>query len=129
MDISFLSLAEVLAIHRDQINRYGGESGIRDINLLLSAINTPQASFEGQYLHKDIHEMAGAYLFHIVQNHPFVDGNKRVGTMAAYVFLFINGYELDVPPQDLTQIVVSLTSGHVSKPDIISFIQEYSYKH
>ena len=129
MDISFLSLAEVLAIHRDQIRRYGGKSGIRDINLLLSAINTPQSTFEGIYLHKDIFEMAGAYLYHIVQNHPFIDGNKRVGTMAAYIFLSINGYKLNAPSDDLFQIVIALASGQAGKSDIISFLHRHTQTH
>lgn len=82
----FLTLDEALDIHRDQIQRYGGSSGIRDLGLLQSALAQPQAAFAGQFLHADLIEMAAAYLFHITQNHPFVDGNKRTGTAAALVF-------------------------------------------
>jgi death-on-curing protein len=77
----FLNLAEVLEIHRDQIERYGGQPGIRDLDLLQSALAMPAAGFGDRYLHEDLLEMAAAYLFHIARNHPFVDGNKR--TVAA----------------------------------------------
>lgn len=81
----FLRLDEVLAMHADQIRRYGGRPGIRDLELLESALGAPEASYGGDYLHPTLHEMAAAYLFHIVRNHPFVDGNKRI---AAALFLW-----------------------------------------
>jgi len=90
----FLSLGEVLEIHRDQIDRYGGHPGIRDIGLLQSALAMPAAGFGGRFLHTDLFEMAAAYLFHITQNHPFVDGNKRTGAVASLVFLSLNGVEI-----------------------------------
>ena len=83
----FLGLDEVIEIHNDQIKRYGGHVGIRDIELLKSAVAMPAAGFGGDYLHTDIYEMAAAYLFHIVRNHPFIDGNKRTGAVASVVFL------------------------------------------
>ena len=91
---TFLSLDEILEIHKDQIARYGGMAGIRDLGLLQSALAQPQATFGGQFLHTDLIEMAAAYLFHIVQNHPFIDGNKRTAFAATYTFLAINGAEL-----------------------------------
>jgi death-on-curing protein len=83
----FLTTEEVLVIQADQIRRYGGSEGLRDENLLLSALAMPQSGFGGEYLHGDDFEMAAAYLFHIVMNHPFIDGNKRVGAVAARLFL------------------------------------------
>ena len=91
----FLSLGEILEIHRDQIERYGGDAGIRDLGLLQSALAVPASGFGGRYLHSDLFEMAAAYLFHLVQNHPFVDGNKRTGAVAALVFLSLNGIEIE----------------------------------
>jgi death-on-curing protein len=73
-DPVFLTLGEVIEIHHDQIERYGGDSGIRDLGLLQSAMAMPAAGFGGRYLHADLCEMAAAYLFHITQNYPFVDG-------------------------------------------------------
>ena len=82
MEPDFLTLDEVLRIHLDQIERYGGQSGLRDLGLLESAVNMPRASFAGRHAHTDLFEQAAAYLFHIVSNHPFIDGNKRTGSAA-----------------------------------------------
>ena len=79
MDPVFLTRTEILAIHADQLRRYGGAGGIRDEGLLDSALAAPQSAFGGEFLHAGLHEMAAAYLFHLVSNHPFLDGNKRVG--------------------------------------------------
>jgi death-on-curing protein len=88
--VLFLTVDDIIESHQNQIDTYGGSYGIRDIGLLESAIAQPEASFSGQYVHADIFEMAAAYLYHLVMNHPFVDGNKRVGLEAALVFLEIN---------------------------------------
>ena len=90
-DPLFLRLNEIIEIHTDQIARYGGLAGIRDMGLLQSAVAMPMSSFGGQYLHADLYEMAAAYLYHLVNNHAFIDGNKRVGTVTAIVFLELNG--------------------------------------
>src|SRR5438105_60286 len=96
MQIFFLTLDEVLEIHSDQIDRYGGAHGIRDLNLLQSAIAMPQSGFGEQYLHESVFAMAAAYLFHITQNHPFVDGNKRTGLASALVFLELNNISIEI---------------------------------
>ena len=83
----FLTLSEVIDIHGNQIELYGGQKGVRDIGLLQSALAQPEASFAGQWLHEDIFLMAAAYAFHICQNHPFFDGNKRTALASALVFL------------------------------------------
>ena len=90
MEPSFLTLADVIRIHVDQIERYGGQVGIRDLGLLQSALAMPGASFGQEWLHRDLYEMAAAYAFHLSQNHPFVDGNKRTGLVCALAFLEIN---------------------------------------
>lgn len=91
MQPEFLRIEDVLRIHQDQIEHYGGSPELRDSSLLASAVETPRASFDGRFLHGDLFEIAAAYLFHLVQNHPFVDGNKRTGTAAALVFLDFHG--------------------------------------
>jgi death on curing protein len=78
----FLTLDDVLEIHEQQIERYAGSHGLRDTGALESAVATPQATFGGKYLHGSLYLMAAAYLFHITQNHPFIDGNKRAGGRA-----------------------------------------------
>src|SRR5439155_18743016 len=103
---TFLSLDEVLEIHCDQLARYGGAAGIRDLGLLQSALAQPQAAFGGQYLHADLFEMAAAYLFHVVRNHPFIDGNKRVGAVAAIVFLRLNDQDNNATNSELEALVL-----------------------
>lgn len=122
----FLSLAEVLEIHRDQIERYGGHTGIRDLGLLQSALAMPAAGFGGRYLHSDLIEMYAAYLFHIVQNHPFVDGNKRTGTVASIVFLSLNGIELESDETQLEKLVFDVAKGKAGKNTIADFLRKNS---
>jgi death-on-curing protein len=122
----FLTLGEILEIHQDQINRYGGASGIRDIGLLQSAIAMPSASFGGQFLHSDLFEMAAAYLFHISQNHPFVDGNKRTGAVAAIVFLALNDIELDADEDAFEKIVLQVAEGKAGKETVATFLRDNS---
>ena len=86
----FLAVDDVLQIHDEQLAAYGGVAGIRDQGLLESAVAMPQASFGEVYLHEDLSHMAAAYAFHIAQNQPFLDGNKRTGLVAALVFLDLN---------------------------------------
>lgn len=121
----FLGFDEVLQIHQDQITRYGGSSGIRDIALLRSALAMPSAGVAGQYLHEDLIEMAAAYVFHIVKNHPFVDGNKRVGAVAALVFLDLNGIEVVVPEADLYEIIMGVARGETSKSAIAELLRRH----
>jgi death-on-curing protein len=120
----FLTLEEVLEIHDDQIERYGGREGIRDIELLRSALAMPSAGAGGQYFHHDIFEMAAAYLFHIVKNHPFLDGNKRVGAAAALVFLEMNGVELKLSNSELVGIVMTVARGESAKSALAEFFRK-----
>lgn len=126
MDMKFLSLAEVLAIHKDQITRYGGASGIRDIDLLKSALGMPPATYDGEFLHTDIFEMAAGYLFHLVKNHPFVDGNKRVGAVAALVFLDLNGFDFHASEDDFAEMVLAVARGEINKSQVAVFIRNWS---
>jgi len=115
---NFLSLEEVLLIHSDQIDLYGGTPDVRDLNLLESAIAQPRATYGGNFLHGDLFQMAAAYLFHIVQNHPFVDGNKRTGAVAALAFLALNGAEIDAPKGSIYDLTMSVATGRAGKREI-----------
>ncbi|TAL17110.1 type II toxin-antitoxin system death-on-curing family toxin [bacterium] len=126
MEVYFLSLSEVLEIHRDQVDRYGGEGGIRDIGLLKSALGMPSATYGGEFLHTDIFEMAAAYLFHLSKNHPFIDGNKRAGGVAALVFLALNGYDFNAPEDDFAEMVLSTARGELDKADVAVFLRKWS---
>ena len=123
MTPTFLSLDEIVAIHRDQIAHYGGTEGVRDWGLLQSAIAMPAASFAGQLLHCDPYEMAAAYLFHIVQNHPFIDGNKRAGAVAAYVFLALNNLRMTADNDAYAEMVYSVARGDMPKSSVAEFFR------
>lgn len=127
-EFTFLSLSEVLEIHQDQVVRYGGSLGVRDLELLKSALGMPAATFGGEYLHTDIYEMAAAYLFHIVKNHPFIDGNKRVGAVATLVFLVLNGYDFTVPQGKFADFVLSVAKSELDKADVAVFVRKWAKK-
>jgi death-on-curing protein len=126
MQPEFLEIEDVLQIHADQIERYGGLQGLRDLGLLTSAVAMPKAMYAGIFLHEDIYAMAAAYLFHITRNHPFLDGNKRAGAASALVFLDIHGIEVSAPEDDLYNLVIGVATGSVDKPTIAAFFREHS---
>lgn len=126
MEPDFLTLDEVVEIHRDQIERYGGSLGVRDWGLLKSAVAMPAATFGGQLLHVDLCEMAAAYLYHLVQNHPFLDGNKRVGAATAGVFLSLNDLHLTATEDEIANLVISVASGQTSKSAVAEFFRSHS---
>jgi death-on-curing protein len=122
-DLRFLSPHHVRIIHDDQLDRYGGSAGIRDEGLLQSACAQPLASFGGEFAHVTPAAIAAAYLFHIVRNHPFIDGNKRAGAATALVFLKLNGIKFTIAPGELFDITMGVASGTNSKDDTIAFFE------
>ena len=120
----FLDLDQIMRLHRSLLEHYGGIDGTRDVGMLHSAIAMPQASFGGNYLHADIFEMAAAYLYHIVQNHPFLDGNKRTGAAAAIVFLAMNNITIDNDEQGLIDLTLSVATGQSGKAEIAEFFRK-----
>ena len=126
--IKFLTLSEALRILEDQIRNYGGIYGVRDINLLSSAIYMPESTFDGKYLHETIPAMAAAYAFHVCQNHPFLDGNKRVALASSLVFLDINGYEFNCKNETLYNKIMDIAKGKINKKELIKFYEKHSIK-
>lgn len=124
--IDFVEIKDVLSIHSNQIDLYGGEHGVRDMGLLESAVAQPRAAFGGGFLHADIFGMAAAYMFHIVQNHPFLDGNKRTGLVAALLFLDINDIEIETPEGSLCDLTITVATGNAGKPEIAEFFQTHA---
>jgi len=120
----FLTLAEAIQIHSNQIKLYGGTHGVRDLHLLQSALAQPEASFGGAWLHEDIFEMAAAYAFHICQNHPFLDGNKRTALATALVFLEINGVSLRDPKQKLVGAMLNVSEGCLDKKGLAETLRK-----
>jgi death-on-curing protein len=120
LDPTFLTVEDALDLLEIQLRLFGGLQGLRDRGLLESALAMPQATFGGEYLHADLFEMAAAYLYHLVLDHPVVDGNKRVGLHAAYVFLRLNGWDMVVDPSSLYDLVIGVAEGRVDKTAIAS---------
>lgn len=120
----FLSIERVLQIHQSLIEHYGGAEGVRDIGLLHSALSMPQASFGCQLLHQDLFDMAAAYLYHLVQNHTLIDGNKRVGAASAIIFLSMNDVEIEADEDGLVELTLAVARGEVGKQEIAAFFRE-----
>jgi death-on-curing protein len=123
-DPVFLTFAEVIEIHTDQIHRYGGRGGVRDLALLESAIAQPEASFGGEWLHEDHYAMAAAYAYHLCKNHPFFDGNKRTALAAALVFLELNGISMLDPRGRLKNAMIRIASVELSKAGFAQLIRK-----
>ena len=126
MDPLFLTLDEVLSLHDDQIRRYGGSGGVRDLGLLHSAMGSVSATFGGAFLHETKFEMAAAYLYGICRNHPFLDGNKRTAVAAALTFLEMNGAEIDAEEEDFYELVIGVSEGRVTKAAVAVFFEEHA---
>ena len=124
--IRFLTLSEVLLIYEDQIRRYGGAYGVRDLSLLSSAIYVPQASFGNQFLHTTLPEMAAAYAYHICENHALIDGNKRVALATALVFLDMNGYDFDSPEDEIYRIMMAVAENKMNKAELTKKFLRYA---
>ena len=100
--------------------------GIRDMALLESATAQPSASFGGHYLHRDLHEMAAAYAFHLCQNHPFFDGNKRVAIASALVFLLMNDIRISDPRSSLIEVMLNVAQSKISKAELATTFRKLS---
>jgi death-on-curing protein len=121
-DVDFLTLEEVVAIHADQIERYGGDPGLRDRGLLESAVHAAQnvaAYVEGW----DLCDLAAAYIFHLAENQPFVDGNKRVALASGLVFLYQNGVDVEDPGAQLYDIMIGAATKVIGKAQIAATLR------
>jgi death-on-curing protein len=123
-DPIFLDLEDVLLIHEEQFEEYGGSAGVRDPGLLESAIAMPGATAGGAFAHEDLFAMAAAYAFHIAQNQPFVDGNKRTGLLAAIVFLDLNGVAIRDPDGRLYDAMIAIAERRMDKPGLATLLRE-----
>ena len=104
----YLSIAQVLHLHALQTARFGGSRRLRDRGALEAAVARPQATFGGEDLYEDVAAKAAALAHSVIQNHPFLDGNKRVGAMALEVFLLVNGHALRASDEDLEDVVLAV---------------------
>lgn len=121
----FITLSQALYIHSYQIENHGGDSAILDMGRLESALAQPRQAFGGEFVHEDLASMAAAYLFHLCQNHPFADGNKRTAAHTAILFLAQNGYHLDFPDDDGERLVLDVAEGKIGKPEVAEFFRKF----
>ena len=121
--IRFLAQDVILAIHEDQIRLYGGSYEMRDAGAFDSAINMPKAQFDGHFLHPTIFHMAAAYGFHLCQNHPFIDGNKRTAGMVMLVFLKLNKLEPIATEMEYYTAMIDIARGNMGKAALTEWIK------
>ena len=120
---TFLSVDDVLLLHADTIAIDGGSHGVRDHGLLDAAVAMPRQQFGGAFLHEDLAAMAAAYLFHIAQNHPFIDGNKRAAVMSSLAFLRLNDVDLSMASQELEETTRRVASGELNKEALAQWMR------
>lgn len=121
----FLTVEEVLELHRRVIAASGGSSGVRDLGSLESAVAQPHMAFGGQDLYVGLAEKAAALGFSLVCNHPFVDGNKRIGHAAMETFLVLNGFELQASVEEQESIILSLAAGGMSREQFTAWVASH----
>ena len=122
----FLTLEEVLLLHDYHLNKDGGMHGVRDKGLLESALNMPQATFAGQSLYADIFEMAAVYAHGIIKNHPFCDGNKRTGIMAALIFMEENGVKIKFSDKEFFDLAINIATSKLSIEEIAHILKQHA---
>ena len=120
----FLTFKQILSLHILQINQFGGLHGVKDEKLLCSSLAQPESGFGEEYFCKDFYEMAAAYLFHLVKNHVFHDGNKRIAVLAAAVFLQVNGLMVVADEEEFEKIVLDAAQSLVAKSDLADFFRK-----
>ncbi len=124
-----LPLEEVIHIHSEAIREFGGSDGIRDMELLESAVNAPFQSFGGYDVYPTIYEKAARLGFGLAQNHAFIDGNKRVSALSVLVFLKGNGIEIDCTEFELFSVFMRLAESALTFEDFVSWIKSHSASH
>ena len=124
----YLTLSELLALHAMVLEQTGGGSGVRDLGGLESAIAQPRMTFGGEDLYPDLGSKVAALGFSLIQNHPFVDGNKRVGHAAMETFLLLNGWELETPVDAAEELILGVASGAVTREQLAAWIERHKRK-
>ena len=121
----YLTLAEVIELHRRVIEQAGGAEGVRDLGAIESAVAQPQMTFGGRDLYPTMESKATALCFSLVMNHPFVDGNKRVGHAAMETFFVMNGFELASDVDDAERVILDLAAGELSREGLLEWVESH----
>jgi len=121
----YLTLGEVVELHRAIIEKTGGMAGIRDLGALDSALAQPAATFDGVDLHPSMADKAAALCFSLVRNHPFLDGNKRVGHAAMETFLVLNGSEIEASIDEQERLMLDIAAGRLGRNEVAAWLREH----
>ncbi len=121
----YLTLNEVLELHRGIIAQSGGSMGILNLSVLESALAQPRMTFAGQELYPTVSEKASALCFSLINNHPFLDGNKRIGHAAMEVFLVLNGIEIEASVDEQESVILKVASGEMDRATFLSWIRTH----
>ncbi len=122
----YLSIAEILVLHRRVVEQAGGSQGIRDLGALESAVAQPSMAYENQELYPSLIEKATALGFSLISNHPFVDGNKRVGHAAVETFLILNGHDIQASVEDQEKLILDLADGRVTREEFLIWLRDHT---
>jgi|SRR6056297_257294 len=122
-DIKFIPKDIILFFHEQLVKIYGGSFDIRDENLLDSALEQPKATYQGEYLHDSLLKMAAAYGYHLCNNHPFIDGNKRIAFVAMDTFLQKNNLEITASEKETYKMMIQISSGQLSKKELTLWLE------
>jgi death-on-curing protein len=122
--VRYLTLAEMLELHRLVIEQSGGSKGVRDLGALQSAVAQPRMTFGGDDLYPSLAAKATALCFSLVSNHPFVDGNKRVGHAALETFLVLNGFELNAGLEETERTIIAVAAGTLDREQLLTWVRD-----
>jgi death on curing protein len=123
--VRYVTLPEVVELHRRLLQATGGAPGIRDLGALEAAVAQPKAVFDSADLYSTLVEKAAALCFSLIQNHPFLDGNKRVGHAAMETFLVLNGAEVDARVEDQERVILDLAAGRIDRIQLIDWLRQH----
>lgn len=121
----YLSLDEILELHRILLEQFGGAAGVRDLGALESAVVQPLMAFGGEDLYPTVADKAAALAFSLVMNHPFVDGNKRIGHAALETFLVLNGFEMSAGVDEQEQVMLALAAGTLKREPFTEWVRTH----
>lgn len=122
--IRYLTIEEIISLQGHLLTQSGGGHGLRDYRSLESSIAQPEMSFDGKDLYPSLAEKAAALGHSLIQNHPFVDGNKRIGHAAMEVFLILNGYEINASTDEQEQLILSVASGNIAREELAVWVKQ-----
>lgn len=122
----YLTLGEVVELHRSIVESSGGAAGVRDLGALESALAQPRSTFEGVDLYPSLAEKIAALGYSLVQNHPFLDGNKRIAHAAMETFLILNGIEIDAAIDEQEQLMLGLATSRVSRAELVAWLRDHT---